>query len=196
MRIGDVEYTLIYEFKLAELFERRAQRPWWKTMLLTVALLAFGLGLGYLFGELFGRSLVSASPFTLVLVLAFTFTVHEGIHGFFFWIFGGKPTFGMKVIGGWKNFLWGFVLYATADAFYTRNQYYLIGLSPFVVISLISLMLLFDEPSRIYAVLAGSANAIGAAGDIYMTAKLRRFSSSILVRDTADGYEIYDRGNR
>lgn len=187
------EYILLYELNLADVSKQGEKRVGWKSAVAIVLLLVLGLASGMVIGKFFGKVIISTNLAVLLPVVASTFVIHEAIHGFFFWTFGGKPTFGMKVIGGWKNFLWGLVLYATADAYYTRSQYLIIGLSPLVLISVLAVVASVIEPLQSYAILAGSANALGAVGDIYMTAKLAKFPSDVLVRDTADGYQIYQR---
>ncbi len=192
-RIGGSEYVCVYEFDLADVFKRSSNLSWWRLALLIVSILVLGFLGGILVGRFFGKIILSIDLLILLPVIACIFLLHEAIHGLFFWIYGGKPSFGVKVIGGWKNFLWGFALYATADAFYTRTQYFIIGLSPLVLITLAAVTAYSFESLQSYAIFAGCANAFGAAGDIYMTAKLRKFSPSVLVRDTADGYEVYER---
>lgn len=189
--IRGIEYTLLYEFKIVEVFRRRNKRTRWKSILISVLIVALGFLSGLALGRFLGKTLLSANAFVLLTVLLCTFVLHEAIHGFFFRVFGGKPKFGIKVLGGWRNFLWGLVLYATADALYTRSQYVVIGLSPLVLISVLAVAASLYGPLQAYALLAGLANALGAVGDIYMTAKLAKFPPGVMVRDTPEGYEIY-----
>ncbi len=131
-----------------------------------------GWGLLLIFGVLIG-----SVPFTLI--------AHELTHGLFFWIFTRKrPTYGFK----------GFYAYAAAPDFYIpRNQFILIGLAPFVVISLIGIALLpFTALGvALTIVLILTMNAAGAVGDFYAVGVLLTQTPSTLIRDFGDGMACY-----
>lgn len=184
-------YTLVYDFDLAALFQAGKKLPRWKSILLVLLFLAVVVSAGILVNQFMGRMESYTNVIFLLMTILFTFLLHEGIHGLFFWVFGGRPRFGIKVIGGWRNVLWGLVLYATADAYYTRAQYFIVGLSPLLVISVMAAVVSWFDSLRGYALIAAGVNAIGAVGDVYMMAKLAKFPPSSMVRDTADGYEVY-----
>lgn len=69
-------------------------------------------------------------PLMLGVFVAFLI-LHEGIHGLLFLVFGGKPRFGVKLIG--KIFPVAF--YTTARVPITRNQYLQVCLAPFLTLT-------------------------------------------------------------
>lgn len=111
--------------------------------------------------------------------------VHEGFHGLFFWIFCGKrPVFGIK----------GYYAFAGAPGWYfRRGQYAIIGIAPLIGITLLGLVgAAFLPPfwsMPIYLMLV--FNASGAAGDIWVVAKLLGSPSNIWVLDKGDGVEFF-----
>jgi hypothetical protein len=124
-------------------------------------------------------------PVVLIGSVLFTLIVHELTHGLFFWIFTRKrPTFGFK----------GFYAYAAAPEFYIpRNQFILIGLAPFVVMSLVGIALLpFTSLGvALTIVLILTMNAAGAVGDFYAVGVLLTRPSTTLIRDFGDGMACY-----
>lgn len=114
-----------------------------------------------------------------------TMLIHELIHGLFFWIFTRKrPLYGFK----------GIYAYAAAPDFYIpRNQFLLIGLAPFVLISLLGIALLpFTSLAvALTLVLIMTMNAAGAVGDFYAVGFLLTQSSTALIRDFGDGMACY-----
>lgn len=115
--------------------------------------------------------------FTIIAVLLF----HELIHGVFFWIFTGKfPRFGFT----------GIYAYATAPGWYfPRNQFIWVGLAPFVVLTLLGLVLMPFLPFSLYfyLIIALTLNAAGAVGDFYVVFRTLLIPSSYLVEDTKTG---------
>jgi hypothetical protein len=117
--------------------------------------------------------------------IPFTMIVHELIHGLFFWIFTRKrPSYGFK----------GLYAYAAAPDFYIpRNQFILIGLAPFVVISLVGVALLplTTLGVALTIVFILTMNAAGAIGDFYAVGILLTRPSATLIRDFGDGMACY-----
>ena len=120
------------------------------------------------------------------LVITFlVMIVHEAFHGIFFWLFcGKKPVFGIK----------GYYAFAGAPGWYfRRGQYAVIGIAPLVGITLLGLLGAAVLPPfwcmPIYLMLV--FNASGAAGDIWVVAKLLVSPSDIWVLDKGDGVEFF-----
>ncbi|HTP13476.1 MAG TPA: DUF3267 domain-containing protein [Bacteroidota bacterium] len=129
------------------------------------------------------RPLVAYSG--LVAVLVGTTLLHELIHGLFFWLTTRtKPVFGLKLL----------FAYAGAPEWYIpRNQYSVIGLAPFVMISLCGFLLIPLTP-----VVAGQlilfgmvVNAAGAIGDLYVCGRVLRLPLDVLIRDTGYVFDVY-----
>ena len=129
-------------------------------------------------------------PWGLALVAAIflVLPLHELIHAAFIAGYGHRPRLGFNLEKG--------VLYATADqALFTRLQYLIVALAPLVMISaagaLSLLMLSFGWWWLVG--LAVAINAGGAVGDLWVAAQIRRAPSNALVRDTGDGFVLYER---
>ena len=128
-------------------------------------------------------------PWGLALVLAIfgVLPVHELVHAAFIRGIGHTPRLGFKWDKG--------VLYATADqALFTRNQYVTVALSPLVVISAAGALGLLVLPLGWWwtVALAVIFNAGGAIGDLWVSAQVVKAPRSALVRDTEDGYILYE----
>lgn len=170
---------------------------------LALGLNLVGLALFFLFGLAFLTIAVHLSPsfkgsggtlsgWGLLLLFGIsigsvllTMIVHEFIHGFFFWIFTKKrPFYGFK----------GIYAYAAAPDFYIpRNQSLVIGLAPFVLISLLGIMLLpFTSLAvALTLVFIMTINAAGAVGDFYVAGFLLTQPPTILLRDFGDKMVCY-----
>lgn len=123
----------------------------------------------------------------IVLVFVITLPLHELIHGVAIRWAGHTPRYGMKLDKG--------VLYATAEnALFRRDEYIVVALAPFMVISLFVLAILWVVPDGwvYWLSLAAALNAGGAIGDLWMTGVLLRFPRRVLVRDEADGFRVFD----
>lgn len=129
-----------------------------------------------------GNLLVTFFYFIL-LIGAFLF--HELVHGFFFKLFhkDGKVSFGFK----------NGMLYATSpNSFYPKNNYAVITVAPFVVVTLlffIGLVLGLLTP-RAFTILA-SAHAAGCVGDFYWLHLIRKAPKDAYVEDTLVGISFY-----
>jgi hypothetical protein len=129
-------------------------------------------------------------PWGLALVLALlgVLPIHELIHAAFIRGIGHAPRLGFKWDKG--------VLYATADqALFTRNQYLLVALSPLVFISAAGALSLLVLPLGWWWTMALAVvfNAGGAIGDLWVSAQVWHKPASALVRDTEDGFILYER---
>lgn len=102
----------------------------------------------------------------------------------------------MRLMGG-KQVRYGFTgMYAYAGSeedYFPKRQYLCIALAPVLVWGIIFLImqLLFTGWEWVVWFLQ-IANVGGAAGDIYVSAKVSRMSSTILVRDTGVSMTVFD----
>jgi hypothetical protein len=111
--------------------------------------------------------------------------IHELIHAAAFAFWGGKPYFGAKL---------PYALYCGAkDQLFHRNQYFVIGLAPLLVITLAGIIFILISPVLAsYTLFALIGNFSGAAGDIWVVRKLSHRPRSILVEDTEAGYRAWE----
>ena len=111
--------------------------------------------------------------------------IHELIHAAAFVLWGGKPYFGAKL---------PYALYCGArNQLFRRNQYFVVGLAPLVVITLVgSILILLTPVLGSYTLFALIGNFSGAAGDIWVVRRLLRRPPSILVEDTESGYRAWE----
>jgi hypothetical protein len=121
----------------------------------------------------------------IILIVMLVMVLHEGVHGFFFWLFTQhKPTFGMKI---------GYAYAAMPGWYFQRNQYLVIGLAPFVILNILGIFLLTLVPVNWLWVVLGSLlmNSSGAVGDLAVVFWLLRKPASSLAMDKADSIELY-----
>jgi hypothetical protein len=190
------EYRLTKEFDLSENLTA-------KILLSLISLVLFFLFLavfiwllqvlrpgGFDFDDIFSfYSDVRFFPDQILILLLITFGMaflHEGIHGLFFWLFTKeKPKFGFKLV----------YAYAGAPGWYiTKWPYLVIGISPFIMITVIGFVTLLNVPMKwILPILFFiTINASGAAGDIYTVFWLLPQPSNILVHDSGEKVKIFE----
>jgi hypothetical protein len=181
-----------------------------KTLDLSNSRTVLGLNLAaipllFLFGWFFGRIIIllrSSDPFptgfwgvvttfsikdliALILSIVVMVVFHELIHGLFFWLFTHeRPKFALRS---------GYAFAAAPEWYLPKFQYIMVGLSPFVIISIISIVLAALFPPKIipYLLLIATFNAAGALGDMIVVAWIFRQSDIILVRDQGDKFSIF-----
>jgi hypothetical protein len=127
---------------------------------------------------------------SLLVLLAVFFamvTLHEAIHGLFFWLFTrSKVKFAFK----------GAYAYAAAPGWYLfKTPYMIVSLAPLVVMTLLGIVLMLILPlAWIPAVLLLVAmNAAGAIGDIYVFFLLLRMRGDVLVQDYGEKMDFFTR---
>lgn len=166
-----------------------------------IALNLVGLALLFLFGWIFSLVAVAVrpkidspsplglfsglEPLTLVLGLVGVLILHELVHGFFFWVFtGDRPKFGIHIL----------YAYAAAPGWYLpRNHFLVIGLAPFISLSLLGLLLLPVVPDSVVPVLmlGLTFNAAGSVGDLAVAGWLLSQPRSLMVHDTGPQMTFY-----
>ncbi|MGB0387693.1 MAG: DUF3267 domain-containing protein [Ardenticatenaceae bacterium] len=135
----------------------------------------------------FTLSLTSGLLWLLTILACFVavITLHELVHGLFFWLFTKeKPHFGFKIA----------YAYAAAPKWYIpRNQFIIIGAAPLVILTLAGVALIPTVPNWLLPGLLFSLafNASGAVGDLYIIWWLLRKPSNVLVQDVGDAFTIY-----
>ena len=161
-------------------------------VVILAAVVALGVGLEPL-GSVFradspalywGQLAVLLGGFAAYMIL------HELVHGVFMYALSGgmKPRYGFT----------GMYAYAASDACFCRRDYILIALAPVVVWGLVLgvLAALADGGWFWVAWMIQAINLSGAAGDLYVTAKLARMPPNLLVRDAGVSMEVFVPGGR
>ena len=129
-------------------------------------------------------------PFQLIVdaivALVLVMLVHELVHGVFFWRFAGqRPTFGIK----------GLFPYAAAPSgvYFPRNQFFVVGIAPLVLLTLVGLLLMVIAPVVVVPILLlfVAFNVAGAAGDLVMVVWLLSYSPNTLMQDSDTGVIVY-----
>ena len=123
-------------------------------------------------------------------IIAITIILHEAVHALAFLFAGGKPHFGFKLIGRFFP-----VVYASAPGLiFPRNRYLLVGLAPFVTLTLLFLvtgMVVSSDGIALMALMVMAMNVAGSIGDMMMIGKVRQHRRETLFEDTADGFNWY-----
>jgi len=122
---------------------------------------------------------------SLLGIAAGQMVLHELVHGVFFWLFTrSRPTFGFR---GWYAFA------AAPGWFLPRGQYLVVNLAPFVLLSVLGILLLAVVPTgALAAILAGTVmNAAGAVGDLWVVFLILRERRPIVIEDLGDGFNFY-----
>jgi len=143
----------------------------------------------------FHVSIGLAFPIFLAIIVVFVI-LHEGVHGLVFLVFGGKPRFGVKLIG--RFFPVAFYASATGHLL-SGNRYLLVGLAPFLVLTPLFLLigiLIRDNGMALIALTAMAMNVAGSTGDLMVARKVRQLGGGgTLFEDTADGFNWYRPSN-
>jgi hypothetical protein len=125
-----------------------------------------------------------------IAVFAGTIVLHEAVHGVVMRMYGAHPRFGVGRASWWMPYA-----YATAPGHpFTVGQLAIIGLAPFVLISIATLVLMRMAPAVWgYAALAFAVNFSGSAGDLWLLAKTMEFRrcADLWMVDIADRLAIY-----
>lgn len=127
--------------------------------------------------------------FWILFLTALHVILHEGVHGFFFWVFtGAKPGFAFR----WTH------AYAAAPDWYIRRTPYLItALAPLILISLGGVALTPWLPSS--AILAAwyilTMNAGGSVGDLAAAIWVLRRPADCLIQDRGESMTLFLKDN-
>lgn len=133
--------------------------------------------------------LLAVAVISVIVVIV----LHEGLHGLFFWVFGGKVRFGASFRTGMGPAFWA----SSPGGLFSKNQFQIIGLAPQLLTMLLLLLLTFASLPNIlaYPILLGAAFNVGVGClDIFTIFLLRRYPKGVLVEDTKDGLRIWEGG--
>jgi hypothetical protein len=125
----------------------------------------------------------------LIGLAAFNTIVHELIHGAGFWLCTGeRPVFALRLTYAYA---------AAPDWYIPKRHYWMIGLSPLVLIDVAAILLIWLAPEGLImpAVIVAAFNTGGAVGDLWIVGRLLRTSSARLANDKGDGVTFYEPGN-
>ena len=144
------------------------------------------------FGIIYGDFIVGFGTVNWVFLflgcVVATIPLHEGMHGLFFRLYGGKVKFGAKL-----RTPFGPVFWATSEKMFPRRQFQMISLAPqLLTVALSSFIALGGLPPIVQMglIIVAVGNLVGGAFDIYLAVLLRRYPSSVMVRDIQDGLEV------
>jgi hypothetical protein len=163
----------------------------------------------FIYGWLYGRVIIllrSTNPFPkgiwgvltafsgwtligLLLSILFMLVFHELVHGIFFWLFTHeRPIFALKG---------GYAFAAAPEWYLPSSQYIIVGLSPFVVISILSIIFAVFVSSSIvpFLLYIATFNAAGALGDMIVVGWVLKQPNTILVKDQGDKFSSFALGN-
>ena len=127
----------------------------------------------------------------LVLLIGFMgliflmLTLHEGLHGLFFWAFtGARPQFGFKGVYAYT---------AASDWYLSRLPYVVVALAPLVFLTALGVAALWVVPASwiLPLLLLVTLNASGAIGDILISFWTLWLPKDALIQDFGDGVSVY-----
>ena len=141
------------------------------------------------FGPLFEAEspIILLQRFAVQIVgMALYLVLHELVHGVFMWYYTKeKPRYGFT----------GLYAYAGSDAYFCRSHYIIIALAPVVVWgAVLAVLTPLANPQWFWVVyLIQVFNISGAAGDLYVTARLLRMPRDILITDSGVAMQVFGR---
>lgn len=124
-------------------------------------------------------------PLIVLLAGIFAYIVlHEAVHGVFMYAFSRvRPRFGFKLV----------FAYAGSEAYFDKIRYIVIALAPVVFWGMVLLIIdLFCKGIWFWVFyIIQVCNVGGAAGDLYVTAKILRMPKDILIQDTGTQMTVF-----
>lgn len=126
----------------------------------------------------------------ILVVFVVSIIMHEGIHGLMFLYYGGKPRFGIKLVGR----LFPVAFYTTSRTPILREQYLLVILAPFMTLTLVFLVisiLVNAKDIGILAIMAMAMNASSSIGDLMVAWKVVRHGQQTIYENTETGLNWY-----
>jgi hypothetical protein len=121
----------------------------------------------------------------VLLITVGMLILHEAIHGLFFWLFtGSRPKFGIGP---------GYAFAAAPEWYLPRNLYFIVGIAPLVLITLMGLILLAIAPPAWFLSLLAliSFNISGAVGDLAVAVWLIKQPPTCLACDSGSSVTLY-----
>ena len=132
-----------------------------------------------------GFDITIKSVLLLIGLSVIMMLVHEAIHGFFFWRFThARPVFAMRLTYAYA---------AAPDWFIPAHQYWIVGLSPLIIIGMVCVLIIVIAPANwaLPAAFLAALNTGGAIGDLWITFRLSQEIPGALAQDTGDKVSFF-----
>jgi hypothetical protein len=110
-----------------------------------------------------------------------TVALHEAVHGAAAALLGHRPIFGFKPP----------LIYITFKDKLPRGHYIAVALAPLVVLDLLFGVMFASGVLRLMSDLCFIINTLGAAGDVWVVARLLGMQRGTMIQDTRDGFEVW-----
>lgn len=116
-------------------------------------------------------------------LMALHIVIHEAVHGLFFWFYtGDRPLFAFR----------GAYAYAAMPGWYIpRNAFFVTTLAPFVVITVLGILLMYLTTWLLPVWFVITMNASGSVGDLFVAFWLMRQPPDCLAEDRGDAVTLY-----
>jgi hypothetical protein len=183
--------TLVYSFNL----NKNGRVFWALNGAGLILFILFGMFFSW-YGALFHPELTFSLGITpengisvlllMIGVIVGQMVLHELVHGAFFWFFTqSRPKFGFRI----------WYAYAAAPGwFLPRGQYLVVTLAPFVLLSVLGMLLLaiVSQAATLITILFATViNATSAVGDLWIAFLIIRERRPIVVEDMGEGMDFY-----
>jgi membrane protein implicated in regulation of membrane protease activity len=158
----------------------------WNVIALALFIFALGIFTNISSGD--GTLSIDASDLVTALIsLNALLLLHEFIHGQVMRRFGGKPQYGLKMIGRVVP-----VAYVTSPGSrFDRQQFLAISLAPFLLITIGGLVLVGALPNKSALPLALAVHTAGCIGDLWMVGVALRQPAGTTYEDRKDGIRFH-----
>ena len=124
------------------------------------------------------RKLSGDNSIYFLIIIGINLVLHEAIHGIFLYAYtGSMPKIGFKVVYGYAG---------APDWYIKKNLFYIISLSPFVLMTVAGFILMLLVPLSLHApiFMAITLNAAGSLGDLWVCYRLLKVPRNAYVNDT------------
>lgn len=164
----------------------------WYMNLLSIAILIITTIVTYLIATIITPTftLIVAFSWKEMLLFAGVFIVtlicHELIHGFFFKRYSEQKT----VKYGFQS---GMIYASNPGALYSRKQFLIIGLAPFVIISGILIPLMILGIGGLATIIIFIIHTSGCAGDFWYTYEIIKNKQITSIEDTPTGIKFFEK---
>lgn len=123
----------------------------------------------------------------LIVAIVLVMIIHEGVHGIAMAVFGARPRFGAQLTARVMP-----VLYCTATGvLFTKAQFLVIALAPFVVLNLVLAGLIGWMPGGGWLVVPAALHLGGCIGDLWMAVLVARLPTGTMVEDLRSGMRFH-----
>ncbi|MDQ2682784.1 MAG: DUF3267 domain-containing protein [Chloroflexota bacterium] len=112
---------------------------------------------------------------------------HEFVHGLVIQRYGGTPKYGLKMIARVVPVAWC----TSPGTRFTRAQFLLVSLAPFVVISIAGAVITGAAPGRSAFPLAFAVHAAGCIGDLWVVGVAFRQPAGTMFEDRKSGLRFH-----